>query len=582
MNESELYKLRHSLAHVMAQAVLTLQPDAQLAFGPPVDNGCYYDFKLSKPLTDEDLPLIEREMERIIKEDQKFDCTTLDKDTARAELLEERQTFKVEHLDFLISQGNDSFTFYKNGPFRDLCRGPHLETTKAIPRGCFKVDSIAGAYWKGDEKNPQLTRIYCLAFATKDELIHYCTMREEAKKRDHRLLGRELDLYSIKNEEVGAGLVLWHPKGALVRHLFETYLKEVHLDNGYEFVYTPHIGRSTLWETSGHLDFYKEGMFPPIELEEQEFYLKPMNCPFHCHIFKSGIRSYRELPLRFAEWGTVYRFERSGTLHGLNRVRGFTQDDAHIFCHPDEASKEISRVVRFSLQVLKTFGFENFHLYLSTRPEKRIGEEKDWDAAENALRAGIEETGLPYTINEADGAFYGPKIDVQLEDAIGRKWQLSTIQFDFNLPSRFEIGFTDVNGENRKPYMIHRALLGSTERFMAILVEHLGGAFPSWLAPVQVALVGVHSDVYSRLAEIESCFTEHKVRYERFDDGSFNKRIRHAITQKIPYTLILGNKDLENGTISIRPYGSSETEVMKLEEFVAKVKNEYPAKFVID
>ncbi|RMG43604.1 MAG: threonine--tRNA ligase [Candidatus Dadabacteria bacterium] len=571
--DDKLYKIRHSLAHVLAQAVLELRPNAKLAFGPPVDNGCYYDFLLDEPISSEDFDEIEKRMRRIISEKQEFVEEKRKAEEAIEYLKQRGENFKVEYCQELIGQGEKEIGFYKNGPFEDMCAGPHVEHTGQIPADAFKIDTTAGAYWRGDERNPMLTRIYCLAFKNKKELKEYLKRRELAKERDHRKLGKELDLFSIDHDGVGAGLILWHPKGGIVRHLIEEHAKNQHLKGGYKFVYTPHIGRSVLWETSGHLSFYKEGMFSPIEVEGQEFYLKPMNCPFHCKIYASSIRSYRDLPLRFAEWGTVYRYEKSGTLSGLTRVRGFTQDDAHLFCREDQMAEEIDKVLEFSTSLLKDFGLGGFHLYLSTRPEKRVGEERFWDMAEDSLKAALERSGLPYSINEGDGAFYGPKIDIYVRDALERPWQLSTIQFDFNLPERFDLHYTDKDGSYKRPFMIHRALCGSMERFFAILVEHHGGAFPTWLAPVQVRLIPV-ADPFLEYAENyarELKDAGYRVEVDR-SDNSFNKKIREAVTSKIPNMLIVGAKEQESGKVTLRRYCVKEQLSISKEEFMARMK----------
>jgi threonyl-tRNA synthetase len=569
-----LYRIRHSLAHVLAQAVLELRPQSKLAFGPPIDDGFYYDFDLTAPLTPEDFPEIEKKMHRIIAEKQPF--TTLARSIPESiKLLQAAgEVYKVEYAEELASRGETELGFYKNGPFEDMCRGPHVTDTGKLPTDCFKIDSLAGAYWRGDEKRPQLTRIYAVAFENKQQLEEYLERRRLAEERDHRKLGTELDLFSINHEEVGGGLILWHPKGGMIRHLIEQHCKKRHIEGGYDFVYTPHIGRSTLWETSGHLDFYKDGMFPSLEMEGQEFYLKPMNCPFHCHIYKSSLRSYRELPKRFAEWGTVYRYEKSGSLQGLLRVRGFTQDDAHLFCREDQMPGEIDKVLDFSLSILRDFSFQDFILYLSTRPEKRVGDESKWDAAEDALRSALERSGIPFQINAGDGAFYGPKIDICVNDALGRKWQLSTIQFDFNLPERFDLSYTGTDGHKHRPYMIHRALLGSMERFFAVLIEHLGGAFPTWLAPVQAKIVVVSEKFMSYGEELKKLLSDSGLRVE-IDSSTetLNKRIRSAVTQKIPNVLVVGGKEMEARTVTVRRYGVEAQETLSIEDFVKSVQD---------
>jgi threonyl-tRNA synthetase len=552
----------------MAQAVLQIRPKAKLAFGPPVDNGCYYDFDLEAPLTPEDFKTIEKAMKKIIGQRQKFIASKRSVAEAVEHLKGRGEDYKVEYCLELAEKGESEIGFYVNGPFEDMCAGPHLEHTGEIPADCFAIDSLAGAYWRGDEKNKQLTRIYCLAFNNRDELKDYVQKREMAREREHRKLGKELDLFSIDHEGVGSGLILWHPKGGLVRYLIEEHARKMHLEGGYDFVYSPHIGRSTLWETSGHLSFYKDGMFAPIEVEGQEYYLKPMNCPFHCKIFDSVPKSYRDLPKRFAEWGTVYRFERSGTLSGLTRVRGFTQDDAHLFCREDQMPGEIDEVLRFSVGLLRDFGVKDFHLYLSTRPPERVGAEEKWDAAEAALKAALERSGLPFSLNEGDGAFYGPKIDICVKDTLDRQWQLSTIQFDFNLPERFDLSYTDADGMKKRPYMIHRALCGSMERFFAILIEHFGGAFPTWLAPVQAMIVPVNESCEPFANDLSAALNNAGFRSEvDLAADSFNKKIRNAVTKKIPNILIVGNKEVETNSVTLRRYCVKEQITISVDDF---------------
>jgi threonyl-tRNA synthetase len=567
-NADNLYKIRHSLAHVMAQAILQIRPKAKLAFGPPVDNGCYYDFDLESPLTPEDFKTIEKAMKKIIGQRQQFLASKRSVAEAVEHLKGRGEDYKVEYCLELAEKGETEIGFYVNGPFEDMCAGPHVEHTGEIPADCFAIDSLAGAYWRGDEKNKQLTRVYLLAFNNRDELKDYVQKREMAREREHRKLGKELDLFSIDHEGVGSGLILWHPKGGLIRYLIEEHARKMHLEGGYDFVYSPHIGRSTLWETSGHLSFYKDGMFAPIEVEGQEYYLKPMNCPFHCKIFDSVPKSYRDLPKRFAEWGTVYRFERSGTLSGLTRVRGFTQDDAHLFCREDQMPAEIDEVLRFSVGLLRDFGLKDFHLYLSTRPPQRVGAEEKWDAAETALKAALERSGLPFSLNEGDGAFYGPKIDICVKDTLDRQWQLSTIQFDFNLPERFDLSYTDADGMKKRPYMIHRALCGSMERFFAILIEHFGGAFPTWLAPVQVKIVPVNESCEAFANSLSSSLNNAGYRTEvDLAADSFNKKIRNAVTQKIPNILIVGNKEVETNSVTLRRYCVKEQATISVDAF---------------
>jgi threonyl-tRNA synthetase len=554
-NADHLYKIRHSLAHVMAQAILEIRPNAKLAFGPPIDNGCYYDFDFDTPLTPEDFKTIEKQMRKIIGQRQPFVESKRSVAEAVEHLKGRGESYKVEYCLELADKGETEIGFYVNGPFEDMCAGPHVNHTGEIPADCFTIDTLAGAYWRGDEKNKQLTRVYLLAFENKDELKRYVEKRELAREREHRKLGKELDLFSIDHEGVGSGLILWHPKGGIIRHLIETHCRTMHLEGGYDFVYSPHIGRSTLWETSGHLSFYKDGMFSPIEVEGQEYYLKPMNCPFHCKIYDAVPKSYRDLPKRFAEWGTVYRFERSGTLSGLTRVRGFTQDDAHLFCREDQMPEEIDTVLNFSVNLLRDFGLKDFHLYLSTRPEGRVGAEEKWDAAEAALKAALDRSGLPYSLNEGDGAFYGPKIDICVKDMLDRQWQLSTIQFDFNLPERFDLSYMDADGLKKRPYMIHRALCGSMERFFAILIEHFGGAFPTWLAPVQAVFVPVNEGCNDFVVKLSAELNAQGFRTEvDLAADSFNKKIRNAVTRKVPNILIVGNKEVETNSVTLRRY----------------------------
>ena len=571
-NADNLYKIRHSLAHVMAQAILEIRPNAKLAFGPPIDNGCYYDFDVDTPLTPEDFKAIEKQMRKIIGQRQPFVESKRSVAEAVEHLKTRGESYKVEYCLELADKGETEIGFYVNGPFEDMCAGPHVNHTGEIPADCFAIDTLAGAYWRGDEKNKQLTRVYLLAFENKEELKGYVEKRELAREREHRKLGKELDLFSIDHEGVGSGLILWHPKGGMIRHIIETHCRKMHLEGGYDFVYSPHIGRSTLWETSGHLSFYKDGMFSPIEVEGQEYYLKPMNCPFHCKIYDAVPKSYRDLPKRFAEWGTVYRFERSGTLSGLTRVRGFTQDDAHLFCREDQMPEEIDTVLNFSVNLLRDFGLKDFHLYLSTRPEGRVGAEEKWDAAETALKAALDRSGLPYSLNEGDGAFYGPKIDICVKDMLDRQWQLSTIQFDFNLPERFDLSYMDADGLKKRPYMIHRALCGSMERFFAILIEHFGGAFPTWLAPVQAVLVPVNEGCNDFVTALSGELNRQGFRTEvDLAADSFNKKIRNAVTRKVPNILIVGNKEVETNSVTLRRYCVKEQVTLSVAEFVERL-----------
>jgi threonyl-tRNA synthetase len=580
---SKLYRIRHSSAHVMAQAVLELIPEAKYSIGPPIQDGFYYDFDLPRTLTPEDLVTIEKRMREIISGKFDFNKEVVSADEARK--IFKDQPYKIELIDGLEAGGVDEYgepieeeveiSTYQQDTFIDLCRGPHVKNTKEINPDAIKLLNVAGAYWRGDESKPMLQRIYGTAWRNSTELEEYLWKLEEARKRDHRRLGKELDLYSV-SEEVGPGLILWHPKGGMIRKIAEEYCMEQHEKGGYDFVYSPHIGKASLWETSGHLDWYKENMYAPLDIEEQEYYLKPMNCPFHVEIYKSQMRSYRDLPLRYAEWGTVYRYERSGVLHGLLRVRGFTQDDAHLFCRPDQMPDEILRVLEFSLNILRAFGFDHFQAYLSTRnPEKSAGKPEDWVAPTEALRQALEKAEIPFQVDEGEATFYGPKIDIKVKDALGREWQLSTIQFDFTLPERFDLKYIGDDGGEHRPYMIHRALLGSMERFMGVLIEHFGGAFPIWLSPVQAMIIPIAdrhleyaNSVHMKLRE-EDIRTEIDERSERM-----NAKIRDAQMQKIPYMLVVGDREAESGTVSVRLRSEENLGDLALEEFIERAKKD--------
>jgi len=581
--KSELFRIRHSTAHVMAQAVLEKFPDAKIAIGPAIDDGFYYDFDLPRPLTPEDLEEIENRMRKIVKGNFAFERKVVTAEEARQ--LFHDQPYKLELIDGLESGGMDEhgnpleekpeFSIYTHDTFIDLCRGPHVVTTKEINPKAIKLISVAGAYWRGDEKRPMLQRIYGTAWETPEELANYLWKLEEAKKRDHRKLGKELDLFSI-NPEVGSGLILWHPNGGMVRHLVEEYCKNEHLANGYDIVYTPHVGRSMLWQTSGHLSWYREDMYPSMQLEDEEYFVKPMNCPFHIEIYKSQLRSYRELPIRMAEWGTVYRYERSGVLHGLLRVRGFTQDDAHLFCRPDQMAEEIDRVLNFCLHILRHFGITEFHAYLSTRnPEKFTGDVKDWDVATEALKAALGRANLGFDLDEGGAAFYGPKIDLKMIDAIGREWQLSTIQFDFNLPERFDMGYIGEDGQAHRPYMIHRALLGSMERFMGVLIEHYAGAFPIWLAPTQAVLIPIADRHVDYAHEVAKQLKAEGIRV-KVDEGNdrMNAKIRNAQMQKIPYMLVVGDKEMEAKAVALRLRSGENPGAIPVSDFISLAKKE--------
>jgi threonyl-tRNA synthetase len=562
-----LYRQRHSAAHIMAEAVLEVFPEAKYAIGPPIENGFYYDFDLPRPLTPEDLDALDRLMRQSIAANKPFVRSEASKDEARRIFAD--QPYKLELIDGIDAP---NVGICRHGDFTDLCGYPHVESTGQV--GEFKLMSIAGAYWRGDEHRQMLQRIYGVMFPTQAELDGYLHRLEEAEKRDHRKLGRELDLFSF-HEEYGPGLVYWHPKGARVRSIIEDFWRKEHFEGGYDLVYTPHIGRSELWQTSGHLDFYAENMYSPMDIDGMDYYAKPMNCPFHIQIYKSQVRSYRELPLRLAELGTVYRYERSGVLHGLLRVRGFTQDDAHIFCRPDQVEDEIARTLQFVLFILRTFGFEEFDVAVSTQPAKAVGSDDDWRTAEAALKRAVEACGLSYGIDEGGGAFYGPKIDVSIKDALGRAWQCSTIQFDFNLPERFDVAFIGEDGREHRPYMVHRALLGSIERFFGTLIEHYGGAFPVWLAPVQARLIPIadrHNDYCEGVAaKLRAAGLRAEVdgRSERMQ-----AKIRDAQLQKVPYMLIAGDRDIEAGAVSVRTRENEDLGAVAVEDFVARLKAE--------
>lgn len=584
---SELYRIRHSTAHVMAQAVMEMFPgEAKIAIGPPIENGFYYDFDLPRPLTPEDLEAIERHMREIIAGNHHFERRDLSAKEALKIFAD--QPYKIELIEGLEQGGMDEYgepieglpeiSIYTHDAFTDLCRGPHVERTSQINPDAMKLLNVAGAYWRGDERRPMLQRIYGTAWKTVDELEQHIWRLEEARKRDHRRLGKELDLFSV-SEAVGPGLINWHPKGGMIRKIIEDYCREQHLKGGYEFVYSPHIGKAQLWETSGHLDWYQEGMFAPLEIEGQQYYLKPMNCPFHMEIFKSRTRSYRDLPIRYAEWGTVYRYERSGVLHGLLRVRGFTQDDAHLFCRPDQMPEEIDRVLEFSLHILRAFGFEDFQAYLSTRnPDKAIGTAEEWEAPTEALRMSLERSEIPYKVDEGEATFYGPKIDLKLRDVLNREWQLTTIQFDFTLPERFDLSYVGKDGQEHRPYVIHRALVGSMERFVGVLIEHYAGAFPVWLAPVQVVLIPIADRHIEYANSVAERLKEADLRVE-IDTRSerMNAKIRDAQLQKVPYMLVVGDREVEANAVAVRLRSEEDLGAMPVEKFLERTQADIEA-----
>ncbi|NLN75101.1 MAG: threonine--tRNA ligase [Armatimonadetes bacterium] len=564
----DIESLRHSTAHVMAHAVKNLFPDAQVAIGPSIEDGFYYDFGVSAPFTPDDLEKISAEMQRVIKAGKPFVRKEISREEALALFADE--PFKVELIEDLPS--DEIISIYEEGDFIDLCRGPHIDNAGQIK--AFRLLKSSGAYWRGDERNAMLQRIYGTAFSTQQELDDYLKMIEEAEKRDHRKLGRELDLFSLQ-EEAGPGLVFWHPKGAFVRTVIEDHWRSEHLNNGYDLVMTPHIARQDLWRTSGHLDFFNENMYQPMMVDETPYLIKPMNCPFHLLIYKSRVRSYRELPIRWAELGTVYRYERSGVLHGLLRVRGFTQDDAHIMCSREQLDSETKRVLEFVLSMLRRFGFSDYEVFLSTRPEQSVGDDDVWEQATDALRSALDAQGLSYQVDEGGGAFYGPKIDVKIKDAIGRVWQCSTIQVDFNEPERFDLTYVGQDNAHHRPIMIHRALLGSMERFMGVLIEHYAGAFPLWLAPVQAVVIPIadrHSEYAGKVADdlrASGFRTEVDDRNEKT-----GYKIREAQLQKIPYMLVVGDREQEAGAVAVRSRSEGDLGAISVADLIEQFKKE--------
>jgi len=561
--------LRHSTAHLMAHAVRELFPGTRVAIGPAVENGFYYDFDRSEPFKPEDLARIEKKMKSIVSGKAPFKRIGMPRDEARRLFEEAGEAYKVEILDEIE---DPRVSLYELGSFTDLCRGPHVPSSAWLR--AFKLTSVAGAYWRGDERRPMLQRIYGTAFPTREGLEAYLHLLEEARKRDHRKLGRELDLFSI-SEEVGPGLVCWHPRGAKIRTLIENFWREEHDRNGYEILYTPHIAKIQLWEISGHTGFYQDNMFSPMDVEGQAYLVKPMNCPFHSQIFKSRLQSHRDLPKRWAELGTVYRYERSGVLHGLLRVRGFTQDDAHIFCRPDQLEDEVQRVISFTLFVLRTFGFHRFDVYLSTRPEKYVGTLDKWERATDALKSSLEAVGLGYEIDPGEGVFYGPKIDIKIRDSLGRQWQCSTIQVDFNLPDRFDLHFVGEDGKKHPVIMIHRALMGSLERFFGCLIEHYNGAFPVWLAPEQAVVLPITERAHVAARDLTERLAGEGIRVAvDLRNEKLGFKIREAQLKKIPYMIVLGDREVEEGTLSVRNRAGETLPPMTGDQFAARVKEE--------
>ncbi len=573
--------LRHSLAHVLAAAVLEMFPEAKFGIGPAIENGFYYDFDLPRTLIPEDLEILEEKMHRIIKENHPFEKAQVSASLALKNFKKAKQPYKVELIKDLQKENksvkqkdNIQVIIYKTGNFVDLCSGPHLDSTGEINPKAFKLTKISGAYWKGNEKNKMLQRIYGVAFETPKELGQYLAKLEEAEKRDHRRLGKELDLFSMP-EIVGGGLPIWHPRGAVIRKEIEDFWKKRHEEKGYQLIYSPHIGNAKIWKISGHLDFYQEHLYSPIDIDNEQYLLKPMNCPFHIFVYQSRMRSYKDLPIKFCELGTVYRYEKSGVLHGLTRVRGFTQDDAHIFCTPANLDSELVKIIDFAIDLLKTFGFQSYEVYLSTQPDKFIGSAKNWELATKALKSALKKTKLKYKIDPGEGVFYGPKIDIKIKDSLGRSWQCTTIQIDFNLPEKFKIFYTDAKGKKQQPIMIHRALLGSLERFIGVLLEHYGGNLPLWLSPVQVEVLPISEKFEKYGKEIHSLLLANNIRsIIRESSESLGKRIREAQNKKINYMLIVGEKERKAKTVAVRDREKGDLGAMKIEKFLGKARQE--------
>lgn len=584
MEKNELSKLRHSCSHLLAAAILHLYPGTKLAIGPSIEDGFYYDFDLIEKISEEDFPKIEKEMRKLIEENLIFEKKEVSLDEAR-EMFSD-QPYKLELIEDLVKEGKTNVSIYKSGEFTDLCAGPHVENTKEI--GAFKLLSVAGAYWRGSEKNKMLTRIYGTCFPIQKELDDYLNMLEEVKKRDHRVIGKELELFSI-DDKVGPGLILWHPKLSVVREEIELYWRQEHRKRGYQYVYTPHVGMSSLWETSGHLGFFKEGMFPSMSMESKNtdektsYYVKPMNCPFHIQIYKTRPRSYRELPLRWCELGSVYRYEESGVLHGMLRVRGFTQDDAHIICREDQFVEEVNAILDFALEINRVFGFEKLKVYLSTRDmtnkEKYVGEEKHWELAEKTLKEILEQRKIEYKEDAGGAKFYGPAIDLKAVDALGREWQGTTIQLDFNEPQRFEMTYVGQDGQEHTPIMLHRTLLGSMERFVATLIEQYKGAFPAWLSPLQAIILPITDKQTDYGQKVAESLRNQNIRVEvETENKPISGKIRDAEMQKIPYMIIVGGREEENGKISLRQRGEKDLGVMTLDDFITQIKEEIDKK----
>jgi threonyl-tRNA synthetase len=576
-DKEQLLRIRHTCSHVMAMAVQKLFPEAKVTIGPATENGFYYDFDRAEPFTPADLKAIAKEMKRIIRANLPLVRQEFTREEIRIEIEKLNEPYKLELLA-AIPEG-EIITRYTIGdpviaknPWWDLCAGPHLLSTGQINIDAFELESVAGAYWRGDEKNAMLQRIYGTAWENPEQLGAYRQQQEEAKRRDHRKIGKDLKLFSIQ-EEAGGGLVFWHPSGATIRNIIENFWKQTHINQGYDLVATPHMANLDLWKVSGHNDFYRESMFQPMEVEHQIYQLKPMNCPFHILIYKDNLHSYRELPIRWGELGTVYRYERSGTMHGLMRVRGFTQDDAHIFCMPSQMEVEILGVLNLAEFILSTFGFENYEINLSTRPEKYVGSDDIWDKATDALRSALDRKGWNYVVDEGGGAFYGPKIDIKIEDAIGRRWQCSTIQVDFNLPDRFEMEYVGEDGSRHRPIMIHRALFGSIERFFGILVENYAGDFPLWLAPIQVRLIVINDEQMEFAQNVLKQMKAAGLRAQiDLSSDRLAKQIRNAELEKIPLMAVIGAKEVENNSLSIRSRKNGELGAVPVAEVIEKMQ----------
>jgi threonyl-tRNA synthetase len=571
MSEFDLSTMRHSAAHVMAAAIQKLYPEAKFDIGPSTEEGFYYDVDLPKRLVPEDLKEIEKVMKKMLGQRLPFTRKEVSREEAKALFESKGQTFKLSRLED-IPEGETVSLYYTGDDYVDLCRGPHVEHTGQI--GAVKLLSLAGSYFRGNEKNPMLQRIYGTAFESKEALQEYLTRIEEAKKRDHRKIGAEMELFST-HEEIGPGLVCWHPMGARIRHVLETFWKEAHYEHGYELMYTPHVGRALLWQTSGHLDFYREGMYANMEIDGDPYYVKPMNCPFHIMIYKTRPRSYRELPARWAELGTVYRYEKAGVLHGLMRVRGFTQDDAHIICTPEQIEDEIREVLRFSMYMWKCFGFKDVKAYLATRPAKAVGDDSMWAQAMHSLENAVKAEGVDCEVDEGGGAFYGPKIDLKIKDALGREWQTSTIQFDFNLPERFDMTYVGADGQKHRPYMVHRALLGSLERFFGILIEHYAGKFPLWLAPEQVRILPISEKFTDYARGLEAKLRAKHIRCSvDVEADPIGGKIRRGRDMRIPYLLVVGEREAAAGEVAVRSRDKGEEGAMKFEDILARLEKE--------